>query len=54
MFDFEIPLGTLFIGGLVGIGADIAGPVLASPAGIAAAVTAVFGIEFMKVLFTDV
>ena len=54
MFDFEIPWGTLFIGGLVGIGAAIAAPVLAIPAGIAAAVTAVFGIQFMKDLFTDV
>ena len=54
MFDFEIPWGTLFIGGLVGIGAAIAAPVLAIPAGIAAAVTAVFGIEFMKDLFSDV
>jgi hypothetical protein len=54
MFDFDIPWGTLFIGGLVGIGAAIAAPVLAIPAGIAAAVTAVFGIQFMKDLFTDV
>lgn len=54
MFDFEIPWGTLFIGGLVGIGAAIAAPVLAIPAGIAAAVTAVFGIQFMKDLFSDV
>jgi hypothetical protein len=54
MFDFEIPWGTLFIGGLVGIGAAIAAPVLAIPAGIAAAVVAVFGIEFMKDLFSDV
>ena len=54
MFDFDIPWGTLFIGGLVGIGAAIAAPVLAIPAGIAAAVVAVFGIEFMKDLFTDV
>ena len=48
MFDFEIPWGTLFIGGLVGIGAAIAAPVLAIPAGIAAAVVAVFGIQAMK------
>ena len=54
MFDFDIPWGTLFIGGLVGIGAAIAAPVLAIPAGIAAAVVAVFGIQFMKDLFTDV
>ena len=54
MFDFDIPWGTLFVGGLVGIGAAIAAPVLAIPAGIAAAVTAVFGIQFMKDLFTDV
>ena len=54
MFDFDIPWGTLFVGGLVGIGAAIAAPVLAIPAGIAAAVTAVFGIEFMKDLFSDV
>jgi len=46
--DLNIPWGTLFIGGLVGIGAAIAAPVLAIPAGIAAAVTAVFGIEAMK------
>ena len=52
--DLNIPWGTLFIGGLVGIGAAIAAPVLAIPAGIAAAVTAVFGIEFMKDLFSDV
>jgi hypothetical protein len=48
MFDFDIPWGTLFIGGLVGIGAAIAAPVLAIPAGIAAAVVAVFGIQAMK------
>lgn len=52
--DLNIPWGTLFIGGLVGIGAAIAAPVLAIPAGIAAAVTAVFGIQFMKDLFSDV
>ena len=54
MFDFEIPWGTLFVGGLIGIGAAIAAPVLAIPAGIAAAVVAVFGIQFMKDMFTDV
>ena len=53
MFDFEIPWGTLFVGGLVGIGAAIAAPVLAIPAGIAAAITAVFGIQFMKDLLSD-
>ena len=52
--ELNIPWGTLFIGGLVGIGAAIAAPVLAIPAGIAAAVTAVFGIQFMKDLFSDV
>lgn len=46
--DLNIPWGTLFIGGLVGIGTAIAAPVLAIPAGIAAAVTAVFGIQAMK------
>jgi len=52
--DLNIPWGTLFVGGLIGIGAAIAAPVLAIPAGIAAAVTAVFGIQFMKDLFSDV
>jgi len=46
--DFEIPWGTLFVGGLIGIGAAIAAPVLAIPAGIAAAITAVFGIQALK------
>ena len=53
-FDgWEIPWGTLFVGGLVGIGAAIAAPVLAIPAGIAAAITAIFGIELMKDLLGD-
>jgi hypothetical protein len=52
-FDgWSIPWGTLFIGGLVGIGAAIAAPVLAIPAGIAAAVTAIFGIQMMKDLLS--
>ena len=53
LLDFEIPWGTLFIGGLIGIGAAIAAPVLAIPAGIAAAIVAVFGIQFMKGLLSD-
>ena len=53
LLDFEIPWGTLFVGGLVGIGAAIAAPVLAIPAGIAAAIVAVFGIQFMKDLLSD-
>jgi len=48
LLDFEIPWGTLFVGGLVGIGAAIAAPVLAIPAGIAAAIVAVFGIKAME------
>ena len=53
LLDFEIPWGTLFVGGLIGIGAAIAAPVLAIPVGIAAAITAVFGIQFMKGLLSD-
>ena len=53
LLDFEIPWGTLFVGGLIGIGAAIAAPVLAIPAGIAAAIVAVFGIQFMKDLLSD-
>jgi hypothetical protein len=53
LLDFEIPWGTLFVGGLIGIGAAIAAPVLAIPAGIAAAIVAVFGIQFMKGLLSD-
>ena len=53
LLDFEIPWGTLFVGGLIGIGAAIAAPVLAIPAGIATAIVAVFGIQFMKGLLSD-
>jgi hypothetical protein len=46
--DLNIPWGALFVGGLAGIGAAIAAPVLAVPAGIAVAITAFFGAQALK------
>lgn len=48
MVDLNIPWGALFVGGLAGIGAAIAAPVLAVPAGIAVAITAFFGAQALK------
>ena len=53
LLDFDIPWGTLFLGGLAGLAAAMLAPVLAIPAGIAVAITAIFGIEAFKDLLSD-
>jgi hypothetical protein len=52
LLDFDIPWGTLFLGGLAGLAAAMLAPVLAIPAGIAVAITAIFGIEAFKDLLS--
>jgi len=49
---WEIPWGTVFVGGLAALGTLIAAPVLGIPGALLAGITAIFGLQAVKDMFS--
>lgn len=53
LLDFEIPWGTLFVGGIAGLAAAIVAPVIGIAGILTASITAIFGVEYINGLLQD-